>query len=175
MITTQWMRSTAVVAGLSWLAVGPIAGAHGATLVGRAVLPADTFSVGPTSGQFITPANGRVPPFVRRQPVQGISAVLRAEDGGYLVMADNGFGTKANSADFLLSVYRVTPDFATRSRGTGTIGASLFFNLRDPDRKIGFPIVAESETYPDRATPVDPAIRAGRLLTGADLDIESFR
>src|SRR5262245_56091298 len=175
MITTQWMRSTAVVAGLSWLAVGPIASAQGATLVGRAVLPADTFSVGPTSGQFITPANGRVPPFVRRQPVQGFSAVLRGPDGTYLAMPDNGFGAKANSADYLLSVYRLTPDFATRSRGTGTIGATLLFNLSDPDRRTNFPIVADGETYPQSAIPVDPAIREGRLLTGADFDIESFR
>jgi hypothetical protein len=28
------------------------------------VLPADTFAPGPTSGQFITAANGRTPPFV---------------------------------------------------------------------------------------------------------------
>src|SRR5262245_32658425 len=177
MITTQWMRSTAVVAGLSWLAVGPIASAQGATLVGRAVLPADTFSVGPTSGQFITPANGRVPPFVHRQPVQGFSAVLRARDGGFLAMPDNGYGAKNNSADFLLSVYHLTPDFVTRSRGTGTIGVSLVFNLSDPSRKINFPIVADMAMYPNGAgtIPVDPAIREGRLLTGADFDIESFR
>src|SRR5262247_2060642 len=77
-------------------------GVEAASLVGQAILPADTFSVGSTSGQFITAANDRVPPFVRRQPVQGISAVLQAKDGDFLVMCDNGFGAKANSADFLL-------------------------------------------------------------------------
>ena len=146
-----------------------------ATLVGRAVLPADTFSVGPTSGQFITAANDRVPPFVRRQPVQGISAVLRAKDGDFLAMCDNGYGAKANSADFLLSVYRISPDFVTASRGTGTIGVTLAFNLSDPHHRITFPIVADGATYPGSAIPVDPAIREGRLLTGADFDIESFR
>src|SRR4029453_2070897 len=85
------------------------------------------------------------------------------------------FGAKANSADYVLGVYRVTPDFATRARGTGTIGVTQRFNLRDPDRRIGFPIVADGETYPGSAVPVDPAIRQGRLLTGADFDIESFR
>ncbi len=175
MMISGWMRSTVALASLSWLALGPIASANAATLVGRAVLPADTFSVGPTSGQLITAANGRVPPFIRRQPVQGISAVLRAADGSYLVMCDNGFGAKANSADFLLSVYRLNPDFVTRSRGTGTIGVTLHFNLRDPDHKIGFPIVADGDTYPGSAIPVDAAIREGRLLTGADFDIESFR
>src|SRR5215471_3573777 len=167
MITGNWKQTL--------VALADAAGAHAATLVGRAVVPADTFSVGPTSGQFITPANGRVPPFVRRQPVQGFSAVLRAQDGSYLAMPDNGFGAKANSADFLLSVYQITPDFATRSRGTGTIGVTLHFNLRDPDHKVGFPIVADGGTYPGSTIPVDPAIRAGRLLTGGDFDIESFR
>ena len=49
------------------------------TLVGRSVLPADSFVDGPdvpTSGQFITPANGRTPPFFHRQPLQGFSAIL---------------------------------------------------------------------------------------------------
>jgi hypothetical protein len=160
---------------LSLLAGSAAGSAQAATLIGRAVLPADTFSVGPTSGQFITSANGRVPPFLRHQPVQGFSAVLRVEDGGYLAMPDNGFGAKANSADFVLAVYRLTPDFATRSRGTGTIGVTLHYNLRDPDHRIGFRIVADGDTYPGSAIPVDPAIRQGRLLTGADFDIESFR
>src|SRR5262245_1743978 len=173
MIIGRRMRSLVALVALAALA--PSASAHAAALIGRAVVPADTFSVGPTSGQFITPANGRVPPFVRRQPVQGFSAVLRGEDATYLAMPDNGFGAKANSADYVLSVYRLTPDFVTRSRGTGTIGVTLLFNLSDPDRRINFPIVADGETHPRSATPVDPAIRDGRLLTGADFDIESFR
>src|SRR5262245_5601174 len=174
MTVLESMRSTIVLAAVSGLVLAPVT-CQAASLVGRAVLPADTFSVGPTSGQFITAANGRVPPFARRQPVQGFSAVLKSDDGGYLALCDNGFGAKANSADFLLSVYRLTPDFATRSRGTGTVGATLQFNLRDPDRKVSFPIVADGDTYPGSAIPVDPAILAGRLLTGADFDIESFR
>jgi hypothetical protein len=149
--------------------------AEAGTLRGRAVLPADTFEVGPTSGQFIAPANDRVPPFARRQSVQGVSSVLPWHDGDFLVMSDNGFGAKANSADYVLAVYRIGPDFLTRSRGTGTIGVERFFRLRDPDHRIGFPIVAERETYPNSAIPVDPAIRRGRLLTGGDFDIESFR
>src|SRR5215467_9562125 len=123
MMTSERMRFTIGLLTLAWLAGSLTGPAEAATLVGRAVLPADTFSVGPTSGQFITSANGRVPPFVRRQPVQGFSAVLRARDGGYLALCDNGYGAKANSADFVLAVYHLTPDFATTSRGTGTIGA----------------------------------------------------
>jgi hypothetical protein len=59
-------------------------------------LPADTFAAGPTSGQFIAPANGRTPPFFDRQPAQGVSSVLRAPNGAFLVMSDNGFGAKNN-------------------------------------------------------------------------------
>src|SRR5690242_4276532 len=80
------------------------------TLIARAVLPADTFAEGPRSGTRIDPPvnNGRVAPF-DRQPVQGISAILNNGDGTFLVMEDNGFGAKANSADFNLRVYRVRP------------------------------------------------------------------
>ena len=134
MINSRWIPSTVGLVGLLLVAVWPGGNGHAATLIGRAVLPADTSSVGPTSGQFITPANGRLPPFVRRQPVQGFSAVLRAKDGGYLALCDNGYGAKANSADFVLAVYHLDPDFATASRGTGTIGARLAFNLRHHTR-----------------------------------------
>src|SRR5215475_6067208 len=168
----------ALLAG--WLAglllfVGVADAARAQTLEGRAVLPADTFADGPTSGQFIGPANGRIPPFVGAQPVQGFSAVLRTAGGDYLAMADNGFGAKANSADFLLRVYRIRPDFLTKSGGTGTIAVKSFFTLRDPDHRVNFPIVADFMTYPNSAVLVDASIRAGRLLTGADFDIESFR
>ena len=55
------------------------------TLIGFASLPADTFAPGPTSGQFIIgSANGRVPPFVDKQPVQGFSSVLRTTGGDFL-------------------------------------------------------------------------------------------
>ncbi|HXG64489.1 MAG TPA: hypothetical protein VNO70_05235 [Blastocatellia bacterium] len=101
---------------LAGLCVGS-AGAQ--TLTGRAVLPADTFAPGPTSGQFITPANGRIPPFLNQQPVQGFSSVLRDAKGRFLVMSDNGFGAKNNSADYVLRVYRIDPDFKTKAHGTG--------------------------------------------------------
>jgi hypothetical protein len=150
-----------------------IAGAQ--TLERFASMPADTFAPGPTSGQFIEPANGRVPPFVDKQPVQGISSVLRASGGDFLVMSDNGFGAKENSPDYVLRVYSVSPDFRTRRGGSGTMAVRGFFTLRDPRHRMNFRIVADSEVYPGRPIPVDPAIREQRLLTGGDLDIESFR
>jgi len=151
------------------------ASAFGQTLEGLAVLPADTFRPGPTSGQFITAANGQTPPFTDRQPVQGVSSVLRESNGDYLVMADNGYGAKNNSADFVLRVYRISPDFKTRNQGEGTIAVESFFSLHDPDRRLSFPIVAEATTYPASGIAVPPVIRNNRLLTGADFDIESFR
>jgi hypothetical protein len=145
------------------------------TLEGFAMLPADTFAPGPTSGQFIAPANGVMPPFAGKQPVQGVSSILRAPNGDFFVMSDNGFGSKPTSPDYVLRVYRVSPDFATAQGGSGHITVKSFFTLHDPDRKLGFTIVADSAFYPASNLEVDPAIRTNRWLTGGDLDIESFR
>lgn len=164
--------------------------AHAAELLERAVLPSATFSTGPTSGQFATGGNGVVTPFINRQPVQGFSAVLRGpEKGTYLVMSDNGFGTKPSSPDTLLRVDAVKPDFTmgtvspvnkSNGRQLNAFTAESYITLRDPWRRVPFPIVADGTVYP--GTPVaggsiavDPAIRADRLLTGWDFDIESFR
>ena len=144
-------------------------------LVRFASLAADTFAPGPTSGQLIAPANNRVPPFVNKQPVQGFSSVLRAAAGDFLAMSDNGFGQKVNSPDYVLRVYRIDPDFRTSRGGFGTVQVESFISLRDPDQWIHFPIVAEAEFYPGTTIPVDAEIVDGRLLTGGDFDIESFR
>ena len=147
----------------------------GQTLTGFASLPADTFEPGPTSGQFITPANGRIPPFPDKQPVQGISSVLKTSGGDFLVMSDNGFGAKENSPDYVLRVHRIHPDFRVSSHGTGSIEVKSFITLHDPNRKINFPIVADLQFYPNSTIEVDAKIRANRLLTGSDFDIESMR
>src|SRR5262249_25806901 len=84
------------------------------TLVAGAVLPADTFAPGPTAGRQLgtAPINGRTPPFVNQQPIQGFSGVL--EDGdGFLALSDNGFGQLENSADFRLRLQRLKPRFET--------------------------------------------------------------
>ncbi len=168
------MRSRLLIHGLV-LSMVACADAAAQTLTGFASFPADTFAPGPTSGQLIEPANGRVPPFVDRQPVQGISSVLRTTSGEFLAMADNGFGSKPTSPDFVLRVYRIAPDFRTRTGGSGEIAVRSFFTLRDPLGKINFPIVADGEFYPATTIPVDASIRQQRLLTGGDFDIESFR
>ena len=166
-----WLRSLCMLVVIWSLAN---AAAVAQTLEGLAVLPADTFAPGPTSGQFVMPANGRNPPF-DGQPVQGVSSVLRESSGDYLVMADNGFGNKANSPDFILRVYRISPDFKTKNQGSGAITVKSFISLQDPAFKLSFPIVADATNYPASGIPVAPVIRQGRLLTGGDFDIESVR
>lgn len=181
--------------------------AEGVTqLVGRAVLNADTFASGTTSGQFLnlnndgtvgtaTNFNGRTFPFPspNGQPVQGFSAVLPGPvQGTYLVMVDNGYGTKANSPDSLLRFYAVEPDFTTGqvypvNLQTGarldSFNEDSFFQLNDKNGKLlGIQkIVADADIYPGSTAiqpngiAVDSSIKQNRLLTGADFDLESFR
>ena len=126
----------------------------------RAVLSADFLAPGPPSGALASPANGRTGPFAG-QVIPGFSGIVDLHDGTFLAMPDNGFGTKGNSADFLLRLYRVDPHWQTAKGGAGTIDVRSFISLRDPDRKIPFAIV-------NGQTPE-------RLLTGGDFDIESVQ
>ena len=137
-----------------------------AKLVGFAALPADTFAEGPPSGGDRgdgTPIsdNGRTGPF-DGQPVQGFSGVQFAPGarGTFWFLSDNGFGAETNSADYLLRIYRLRPDFVNEVGGSGQVDVEGFVQLADPDDYIPFDIVNE-------ATPE-------RLLTGADFDVESF-
>jgi len=171
------------------LILGLTAGAHAAnnTLTGWAMMPAATFSDGPTSGQFAftndnSPANN--PPYVNAQPVQGFSGVLAGPNGSYQMLVDNGFGAKSNSSDALLRIYAVQVDWTTKSVSaanfkTGAVlpafNAASHITLNDATNKMPYAIVADGLTYPGSAIPVDPAIKSGRLLTGGDLDIESVR
>ncbi|MEV7625731.1 esterase-like activity of phytase family protein [Actinoplanes sp. NPDC089786] len=129
------------------------------TLKTRALLSATAWQPGPVSGTLLppTPVNGITPPFPG-QPIPGFSGIIPRFAGDrsgkrLLAMPDNGFGTKANSADFLLRAYDL---FYGRE-----ITVNGFIGLRDPDRKIPFPIVNQDT--------------ADRLLTGADFDLESLQ
>src|SRR4051812_43076538 len=90
------------------------------TMVARATLSADFIAPGPPSGAAATPANGRTGPF-RGQVIPGFSGVVDNGDGTFWAMPDNVFGTKANSADFLLRLYRVRPGWETARGGAGKI------------------------------------------------------
>ena len=139
----------------------------GVTLVGFASLPADTFADCPPSGadngdgEPIS-ANGRTGPFPS-QPVQGFSGVQLAPDArdSFWFLSDNGFGSKANSADYLLRIYAIAPNFARDRKGDSeAVDVDDFVQLQDPNGLIPFEIVNENTTE--------------RLLTGADFDIESI-
>ena len=131
-------------------------------LVGFAVLPADTFAEGPPSGNFIQNDNRETP--FDSQPVQGFSGVQFApgsEDGSiFWFLSDNGFGRQDNSADYLLRLYQVDPDFAGAEDGDTSVEVQDFIQLADPNNLIPFDIVNEGTS--------------DRLLTGADFDLESF-
>ena len=136
------------------------------TLVGRAVLPFDTLAGGPPSGAFVAPGgagnvNGVTFP-LSAQPVQGFSAIV---DGRrrreFLAMSDNGFGTKENSPDFLIRARFVRPEFKTARGGSGAVDIGDFISFRDPDHRLGFPIVNDDTRR--------------RRLTGADIDPESLQ
>lgn len=130
------------------------------TLISFARLDVDTYAAGPDSGAAVKGANGIFPPF-KGQPVQGFSGALKNPDGSYMAMADNGFGAQDNSADFLLRIYQIKPDFKTKNGGTAKVQVQHFIQLSDPNKKIPFNIVHQNT--------------AERLLTGADFDPESLQ
>ena len=169
---------------------------HGAepTLTGWATMPAATFADGPTSGQFTAPNpyGTNLPPYLNKQPVQGFSAVLPGPGNDtFRFLVDNGFGAYNNSADSLLRIYTLSIDFRTRHGGKGTVSPADWMTgrpmhafdsrtrltLNDADHQLGIPIQADyTHYYNNPANPlVDETIRNGRLLTGADLDVESMR
>lgn len=132
------------------------------TVIARAVLPADTFAPGPTSGSKLAPRiHGRAPPFVDKQPVQGISAILDEGDGTITALVDNGFGNRANSPDARLRMYRLRPRLETADGGEGRIDVMSYVELSDPQHKV--PYVISEQATPER------------FLTGADFDPESLQ
>ena len=129
------------------------------TLTGLALLPADSFAAGPPSGAWLEAGKIGTPQF-SSQPVQGVSAVWPGSAAGeWLALSDNGFGTKLNSADYLLRIYRVRIDWSA-ARVPGTVTPVGFIQLADPDHKLRFALTRE--------------MTRERWLTGADLDPESL-
>lgn len=175
----------AFLAGLSLVALATGASAaeprqFDAVLSHHAVLPAQSFAVPPadapaalnTSGRYTgTGADlgrrfdrlysiydadtGLARPFAG-QPVQGFSGIRALGDGTYVVLTDNGFGAKANSADAMIMFHIVKPDWET---GRVEIVKTIF--AKDPNRVVPFRIVNENTD--------------SRYLTGADFDPESIQ
>jgi hypothetical protein len=166
MSTTRTLRRAGVAAAL--LTIGPATvaaagddnGRDDPHLLGRAVLPVETYAAGPPAGSFFgtVETNGVSFP-LPSQPVQGFSGIVAGRrPGEYLAMPDNGFGTEANSRDFLIRAYYLTPDFKTAHGGTGAVAVGEFIQFADPDGRYPYPLE-----------------RADRLLTGGDVDPESIQ
>jgi len=62
--------------------------------------------------------------------VQGFSGIKTMKDGSYWVLTDNGFGSKANSADAMLMFHHVKPDWKS-----GSVQRLQTVFLHDPDRR----------------------------------------
>ena len=166
-----------------------------ALLAARAVLPAATFRAGsPPSGGFLSTANltdaatNRVvaipasTTLFTNQPVQGVSSVVPAGDGQWWALADNGYGTRGNSADWQLALYRM--DLGLGESRVPTVLETVL--LSDPARHVPWKTVCDPTAGTDlppftynvlpAAVPAacggDPA---ARLLTGFDFDPESVQ
>jgi len=93
---------------------------------------------------------------IRGQSVQGFSAIISLGNNEFIVLTDNGFGSKLNSQDALLMVHHVKADW-----GKGDVTRLKTTFLQDPDRKVPFAIQNEAT--------------AERFLTGVDFDPESIQ
>jgi hypothetical protein len=145
---------------------------------------------GPASGRFVTPNLGVTPPFLDGQPIPGWSGLLFDGQDQFTALPDNGYGSKANSSDYLIGVYATSVDFKVAGDGTNTPGtiqnlAFIPFNdslgLLRNGQGIDLAITADLVNYRsgngfgvDSGAPVDPSIVSGRLLTGYDFDVESI-
>lgn len=172
-------RLAAVVCAATLATLTPLATAHAApapdptkaTLTGWSVLPTKTYDPGTEASGFWTTGNAHIPAPYPAQPIQGFSGTQRLADGTYLAISDNGFGVKANSADFQLAVHHIAPNTATER--TAYLGTT---HLSDPKRLVPWTLWRDGACDP--ATAVQPGYTCpapDRILTGWDFDVESFQ
>ena len=148
----------------------------GAVLSAWSVLPAATYVPGSETSGHWTTGNAVVPAPYVGQPVQGFSGTHALGDGSFLVLSDNGFGAKANSADFLLSVHRITPETDDADGSGETTDDETVLTFSDPQRLIPWTSwrdggCAAATTLPAGYTCPAP----DRRLTGWDFDPESIQ
>ncbi|MEM8554949.1 MAG: esterase-like activity of phytase family protein, partial [Pseudomonadota bacterium] len=147
-----------------------------ARLIGHAELPAQSFTRPPAdappyfnmSGRFtgaelreeqinsiFGARTGIYRPFAG-QALQGFSGLRYLGENRVLVVSDNGFGAKSNSADALLMVHILHLQW-----DTGRVMPEDTVFLSDPYRLVPFPILNEASDH--------------RYLTGFDFDFESIQ
>ncbi|WP_375450463.1 esterase-like activity of phytase family protein [uncultured Devosia sp.] len=90
------------------------------------------------------------------QALQGFSGIRSLGDDRFLVLTDNGFGSKATSTDSLLMFHHLKLDWET-----GQVAVEKTNFLSDPDKLVPFRIVNETTDT--------------RYLTGSDFDVESIQ
>lgn len=169
-------KLTILIAALMLSNTALAADAFTSTLRGHLIINPHTYVTPPKdapyafnkSGRFTGKGNKRVekigtiinktgiPTPFAGQPLQGFSGIKTLGDDKFLLLTDNGFGSKRNSADAMLMFHIATLDFAN---DIANIDQTIF--VKDPNRIIPFPILTEfSET---------------RYLTGGDFDLESIQ
>lgn len=184
------LRRAATVASASALIAGSALADVPHQLSGWASQSSSLRTPGPLSGRFVAPNLGVVPPFADGQPIPGWSGLLANEDGTFVALPDNGYGSKANSSDYIIGVYNASAEFKTTGDGTsipGSIENLAFIPFNDAQgllrngRGVDLLITADLVNYRsgsgfglDSGAPVDPSIISGRLLTGYDFDVESI-
>ena len=173
------MLRSILIAGVSVVALATAAFAQDvpkfdATLKAHAQQPGATFVDAPAdapyfamSGRFTSgtrvetlegykdAGTGIGMPF-KGQALQGYSGIRALGNDEFVVLTDNGFGSKANSADSLLMFNTFKIDWA----GHAVAHEKTVF-LSDPNKVVPFPIVTETTDT--------------RYLTGADFDVESIQ
>lgn len=149
---------------------------EGATLSAWSVLPAATYVPGSETSGHWTTGNAAIPAPYAGQPVQGFSGTHALGDGSFLVLSDNGFGRKANSEDFLLSLHRITPETDAADGDGVTTYDETIFTFSDPDHLIPWPIWRDGACTSDASLPTGYSCpTADRQLTGWDFDPESLQ
>ncbi|MBC7757173.1 MAG: esterase-like activity of phytase family protein [Bdellovibrio sp.] len=144
-----------------------------ATLVGWSSMGQNTYTAGPFSQH--QPQLGWAPP--SSQIVGGFSAGEKSTDGNYIFLTDTGFGPKSSSLSSLLGLYELKIDFNDFNKQKKNVEVLKLLRFNDIDHKLSFKKQADFEFYgnnPDNNR-VDPTIKKASLLTGGDIDPESFR
>lgn len=138
-------------------------GAQGqASLVGRAVLPAETLTNGPKAGSALgqNPIGGLKLPF-NGQPVGSFSSIFPGSYSNTWFALTNGvFKSPQDSGDYLLRIYTVEVDMHTGNGGSGSVRVLDSLDLTDPERRAG--------------KNIKNGASSGRQLTGADFNPRAF-